>query len=66
VSSIWNPDGRQVAGAVEEREPLRVSPIGLDPLAGFTWDHRGCRHGALMSERCKLAMDAVVKPPSGL
>jgi hypothetical protein len=62
VSSIWNPDGRQVAGAVEERQLLRVAPIGLDPLARLTWDHRGCRHGALMSERCQLAMDAVPTP----
>ena len=33
MCGVWNPDGRQVASAMEDRQLLRVAPVGLDPLA---------------------------------
>ncbi len=59
VRSVWNPDGRQVAGTVQDRQLLRITPIGLDPLARLARDHRWRDHDALVPKRSELAMDAV-------
>jgi hypothetical protein len=44
---------------MENRQLLRVAPVGLDPLSWLARDHRGCGDGALVPEPCQLAMDAI-------
>src|SRR5271156_65495 len=62
VCSVWHPHWRQISRAVENRQLLRVAPVGLNPLSWLPWDHRRCSHGALMSQPCQLAMDPVSTP----
>jgi hypothetical protein len=56
VRGVWNPDRRQVAGSVEDRQLLRIAPVSLDPLAGLVWNHRRRGHDTLVSQGCELAV----------
>ena len=38
VCGVWDPHRRQVTGAVQDCQLLRVAPIGLDPLAWLAWN----------------------------
>src|SRR5277367_1628737 len=59
MRGVWDPHRREVAGPVQDRQLLRIAPVGLDPLARLARDHRWRDHDALVSERSELAMDAV-------
>lgn len=59
MRGVRNPDGRQVSGAVQNGQLLRVAPVGLNSLAGLARDQRRRNHHASVAERGELAMDAV-------
>ena len=59
VRTIRHPHSRQVAGSVQDRQLLRVPPVGLDPLTWLARNERGRRHRATMAQRCELAVDVV-------
>jgi hypothetical protein len=44
---------------MQDRQLLRVAPIGLDPLARLVRDHRRRRNNTLVPEARELAMDVV-------
>ncbi|XWK71500.1 hypothetical protein RBB82_12995 [Tunturiibacter lichenicola] len=44
---------------MQDRQLLRIAPVGLDPLARLARDHRRRDHNALVPKRSELAMDAV-------
>jgi hypothetical protein len=59
VSSVWNPDWRQVPGAVQDGQLLRIAPIGLDPFPWLARDHRRRGHRALVSKSRQLAVNTI-------
>jgi hypothetical protein len=59
MRDVRNPDGREVAGAVKDRQLLRVAPVCLDPLTGLAWDHGRCNNRAVVTEQRELAIDAI-------
>ena len=56
---VWNPDRRELAGAVQLGQGQRVAPVGLDPLARALRDQRRRDHGAVVAEGGDLALQPV-------
>src|SRR3954454_19009622 len=56
---VWNPDGREFAGAMQLGQGERVPPVGLDPLARALRDQRGRNHGTVMAERDNLSLQPI-------
>ena len=50
MGCIRNPNGGQLTGSVQLRQHHRVSPIRLDPIAGFHRNQRGRNDHAFMAK----------------
>ncbi len=50
-------DRRELPGAVQSRQTVRVAPIGLDPIPAALGDHRGAHHRALFSLPREVTVD---------
>jgi hypothetical protein len=59
MRGVRHPHPGQVAGPVQDRQLLRVAPVGLDPLAWLARNQRGCCDRATVAQRCELAVDVV-------
>jgi len=44
---------------MQDRQLLRIAPIGLDPLAWLAWNHRRRGDGTLVSQTGELAINPV-------
>jgi hypothetical protein len=59
VHLVRNPDRRQTARAMLEREHLGIPPVGLDAVAWLASDQRRRRDQAAMAHLRQLAVDPV-------
>src|SRR5579864_8845907 len=59
VHGVWHPHRCQLAGAVQNSQSLRVTPVGLDPVARPGWDQRWRDNRTAMAELGDLAIEAV-------
>jgi hypothetical protein len=59
IGCVRTPNGGQFAGAVQFRQPHSVSPVGLDPIAGFHRNQRGRHDHAFMAKICDLPMQPI-------
>src|SRR4051812_13471271 len=63
VSRVGNPNGRQLAGAMQSGQRERIPTIGLDALARPFRDQRGSDDGAVMPEIRDLPLQAIAGRP---
>lgn len=64
VHLVGNPDRRQTARAMVEREHLRIPPVGLDTVAWLASDQGRRRDQAAMTHLRQLAVDPVATAAS--
>ena len=63
MGGIRNPHRRQFAGAVQFGQHHRVSPVRLDPIAGFHRNQRGRHDHAVMAKICELPIKTIAARP---
>src|ERR1019366_10556321 len=59
MSSIWDPNRRQLARSMELGQAQRVAPVGLDSIPRTLRDKRWSHHHAIMTQRDDLPVEVI-------